>query len=312
MCAVARNRKHHWVPDSYLRAWADPLAPQEPYVHLFDRDGKNHRPKSPGNIFREPELYTRWKGNDRDLGIEDAFGRCEKDFARARRQLEAGKSGTSKDIAAVYAFTGGMLIRTPERFRFIQDQLINIYEKVKGIRIDPQAKPLPRLSNGPKITLPEMREIAHDPMGTWFNDALRANIKALCELFGCDVLVNESEHSFLTSDTPAVLTFPDRKPGARIFPRGLASRGCEITLPISPRLALLFRHNRLGIHSFITADWERVFEINFHTITQAHKTIVSDRSDIFFVQTILDRVAAVDGTNPRSEEYGVCKSTDYD
>jgi hypothetical protein len=77
--------------------------------------------------------------------------------------------------------------------------------------------------------------------------------------------------------------------------RGLGSPGCEVTLPISPRTALLFRHKQTGIHSFLRAGWETVFDMNFRTITKATDKIISDRPDLFFVKTILDKVAEVTG-----------------
>ena len=118
-----------------------------------------------------------------------------------------------------------------------------------------------------------------------------ASTTVLSQRFGCDVLVNTSDHSFLTSDAPAVIYHLPRDPKFRMMPRGLGSPGCEITLPISPRTALLFRHKQPGLDSYIAADWERVFEVNFRTITRASERIISDTADIFFVKMITDLVA---------------------
>jgi hypothetical protein len=63
--------------------------------------------------------------------------------------------------------------------------------------------------------------------------------------------------------------------------------------------ALLFRHKMPGLHNIISADWEAVFEMNFRTITRARKKIISDRDDLFFVKTITDRVAEVEGRTPQ-------------
>jgi hypothetical protein len=122
-----------------------------------------------------------------------------------------------------------------------------------------------------------------------------ANIQVLTERFGCDIFINESEHPFLTSDAPAAIYWPPRDARYRNMFRGLGSPGCEVTLPISPRTALLFRHKQTGIHSFLRAGWETVFDMNFRTITKATDKIISDRPDLFFVKTILDKVAEVTG-----------------
>ena len=143
----------------------------------------------------------------------------------------------------------------------------------------------------------EAQQFVDNPMGTWFPESVAANIKALTERFGCDIFINESEHPFLTSDSPAAIYHPPRSERFRNMPRGLGSPGCEITLPISPRTALLFRHKETGIHSYLRANWETVFSMNFRTITKAEDKIVSDRPDLFFVKTILDKVAEVLGSN---------------
>lgn len=78
------------------------------------------------------------------------------------------------------------------------------------------------------------------------------------------------------------------------MPRGLGSAGCEITFPVSPLYALLFRHKQPGVHKFLRADWETVFMMNFRTLTHARINFISDREDIYFVKTINDKITQVD------------------
>jgi hypothetical protein len=56
------QRRQHFVPACYLKAWLDPSAPKTskntPYVWLFDRKGENSKAKSPEKIFRESDMYT--------------------------------------------------------------------------------------------------------------------------------------------------------------------------------------------------------------------------------------------------------------
>jgi hypothetical protein len=186
-----------------------------------------------------------------------------------------------------------MLARPPHRIEFIKNQWGSIVKNARSIRIDPSVPPIPSKSKGPSMSLDEAQQLADDPMGTWFADDVAANIDVLSSRFGCDVLVNVSEHAFLTSDDPAMVHHPPRNARFRNMPRGLGSPGCEITLPISPRTALLFRHKEPGVHAFLSADWESVFQMNFRTITRARAKIISDRPDIYFVRAILERVAQV-------------------
>ena len=67
------HRRQHYLPQSYLQAWTDPECPanHEPYVWIFDREGKEGRAKSPKNIFHETDMYTIvGEDGERDLKLE--------------------------------------------------------------------------------------------------------------------------------------------------------------------------------------------------------------------------------------------------
>ena len=302
---MAEQKKQHIVPRCYLNAWVDLKTPlgQTPYVHVFDLHGGNARRKSPANILRMPDLYTIFRGGERDLRIERAFSQWEGDFVRVRGIFEAGNFGTGDDAADLYAFVGTMLARPPHRIDLIKDQWASIAERMREVRtsLNPKIPPSRSLSSGePSMNLAEVQDMADNPMGTWFPNTVATYIETLSTMFGCDVLVNETtDHSFLTSDAPAVIYHrPISDPRFRFMPRGLGSVGCEITLPLSPRLALLFRHKTPGVHAFIGADWETVFEVNHRTIAGAQKTIISDKPDIFFVRAITEHIAKYDSEHP--------------
>ena len=302
--------KQHTVPVCYLKAWVDPLAPldQTPSVHLFDVHGANARRKGPAKILRMPDLYTIFLGSKRDLRIEQFFSRLESNFVRVRRLIEAEQFGTGDNAADLYAFVGAMLARPPHRIDFFKEQWASIADKMREIKInaDPVIPPVRPLLSGPRMNLAEVQEHADNPMGTWFPKTVAAYIESVSTQFGCDVLVNETvEHSFLTSDTPAVIYHPPvSDPRFRRIPRGLRSPRCEITLPVSPRFALLFRHKTPGIHAFLGADWECVFEVNHRTITAAQEIIISDKPDIYFVRAITDHLAKFDAAHPPAGKAG--------
>jgi Protein of unknown function (DUF4238) len=117
------NKDQHWIAISYLMGWADPNRPEhyEPFVHLFDRQGGDHRRRSPANIFSMPELYTIFRGAERDLSLERHFGRLERDFVRARKVIESDSQGGPDEIAAVYGFVAAMLARPPHRHGKVGD-----------------------------------------------------------------------------------------------------------------------------------------------------------------------------------------------
>lgn len=299
------NRKQHWIPHSYLKAWVDPDTPlgQTPYLHVFDRYGGKHRRKSPAKIFNMPDLYTIFDGASRDLRIERAFSQWESDFVRVRRLIEAEKFGTGEDAADLYAFAGAMVVRPPHKIDFFTGQWASAAEKIRSIPVNPNASPMPTIffAKEPGLTLAQVQEMADNPMGTWFPEAVASYVETISRMFGCDIIVNDTEDPFLTSDAPAVIYHPPANdPRRRFLRRGLGSPGCEITLPVSPRLALLFRHKEPGIHSFLNANRQYVFELNFRTITRARANIISDRPDISSVLAITQHVAECDAKTPHA------------
>jgi hypothetical protein len=298
---MVKHRKQHTVSSCYLKAWVDPQTPpgQTPYVHLFDIHGGDARHKSPAKILRMPDLYTIFRDGVRDLRIEHTFGEWETNFVRVRNILESTQFGTDDDVANLYAFVGAMLARAPHRIGFMKNQWASVAERMLDVKtsFDPAIAPIHSLSSdGPSMNLAQVQELANNPMGTWFPHSVASYVETLSSLFGYDVLVNQTvDHSFLTSDAPAII---HHRSSRNAEPRGLASLGCEITLPLSPRLALLFRHKLYGGHAFLSADWETVFEVNRRTIAGARKTIVSDKPDIFFVRAITEHIAKYDAEHP--------------
>jgi Protein of unknown function (DUF4238) len=298
---MVKYKDQHWIPRSYLEARVDPETPPDydGYVHVLDRTGSGHKKKSPKKILSMPDLYTIFDGTDRDLSIEHTFGQWEDAFVRTRKKIEQEAAFVEEDVGDLYVFAGALMVRPPHYIEHYAGQWRGIVSMARSIKINPNAKPPPSISKGPSLSLDEAQRFADDPMGTWFRDNLAATIKVLAERFGIDVLVNKSEHPFLTSDAPAVTYYPPRDARFRNLPRGLGSPGCEVTLPISPDYALLFRHKETGLHDYLEVGWEAVFEMNFRTITRARHKIISDRPDLFFVQTILDEVAKVDRSSSR-------------
>ena len=308
---MVANKNQHVVPVSYLQAWTDPNRPprHDPFVHIFDKKGNNHKKRAPANILNMPEIYTIFTDGERDTTIEQHFSRQEKEFARVRRLIEQdGRLDQAQDLAALYAFVAGMLARPPHKIDHFTKQWAAIASMANTIKPNPNIPPISGLSSPgePCLTIDEVQRMADDPMGTWFGGSLNSYIEALTEFFGFEVLVNRSPYPFMTSDNPAVVYFTDdgssASPNRKLWPKGLGARDCEITMPISPTHALKFTRKPPCVPDWMVLDWEAVFEINFLTITRARQTIISDREDLFFVRAILDRVAAVESLRPVNAE----------
>ena len=83
-----KNKRQHFVPQSYLKAWCDPGTPawQEPYVWLYEKEGDGVRRKSPAKVFVETDFYTiKVDDVERDLRLEHGLSQLEARFAALRQ-----------------------------------------------------------------------------------------------------------------------------------------------------------------------------------------------------------------------------------
>ena len=55
---MSNNKKQHYVPKFYLKAWCDSGTPQSAYIWMASKDGTSIERKSPSNIFHETDLYA--------------------------------------------------------------------------------------------------------------------------------------------------------------------------------------------------------------------------------------------------------------
>ena len=77
--------KQHYVPQCYLREFADPTVPpsDEPRIWIFDRDGKNKRWDKIKNVLASNDLYTLKTKGQKNYSIETYAG-------QSRRQIRRG------------------------------------------------------------------------------------------------------------------------------------------------------------------------------------------------------------------------------
>jgi hypothetical protein len=117
------QKRQHYVPACYLKAWLDPQAPKtdknKPYVWLFDKDGANPKAKAPEKIFRESDMYTLAAADgSRDLRLERGLGTIEDNFTRVRTSKFGYQRALSQDDWLwVYLFAATAHSRTAAGLR---------------------------------------------------------------------------------------------------------------------------------------------------------------------------------------------------
>jgi hypothetical protein len=254
------QRKQHFVPACYLKAWLDPSAPKtatnNPYVWLFDKNGENPKARAPEKIFRETEMYTLTGADGRrDLRLEHGLGTIESNFTMVRKSKFSHKRPlTHDDWVWVCLFAATAHNRTASS----RDHWLKQMEKIKSMfeqgagpdsetrTVEPE---LPPHIDRSTVYVPQPGDfdnMKEDATRTLLESGTEVILPALMGMHKT-VLCTDDPLGFLTTDAPSTWYDPtayQRHPFDRAV--GFNSPGIEITLPISPSQCLLFTHQQFG------------------------------------------------------------------
>ena len=287
------QKRQHFVPACYLKAWLDPSAPKteknNPYVWLFDKDGTNSKAKAPEKIFRESEMYTLTTPDGaRDLRLERGLGTIESNFTRVRTsKFGYQRELTSDDWLWVCLFAAMAHTRTAAR----RDHLVGNLERLKDMVIKvagPDWEKQTQLDPS-HVTQQQKRQDVYYPQPRDFEKLKETSISALLHnatdvilpaflKMHRTVLTHKDDLGFITSDAPSVWHDPTayrRHPYERAI--GVMHADIEVTLPISPQQCLLFTHKNVGpLYTEISS--EGVDALNQRHTFYAPSKIVASRN----------------------------------
>jgi Protein of unknown function (DUF4238) len=289
---MARPHKgQHKVPRIYLEPFCDDdgqvwvandqlkLYPDRPHDVLTERDFYTVRfPSGGGSLFIEKEYLG---------GIEGAYATLYRDTLADRLPL----SNTDKAVMAV--FLASMIERSPRRRAGIE----GIFERVDATLSEFQAavenmtpEQRKRLSTSPLAVTEEERgrsvpaaeflELGRD-VASLHSSTIPQGVETIApilyEMTWVFLQRPSGSDPFLTSDTPAVILNPSLPPNSFHGP-GLAQDDIEVSLPLSPDLALMARRHLTEDCAYVTCPDDVVLELN-HRLMRHSRTLVSnDRS----------------------------------
>lgn len=282
-------KKQHYIPQSYLGRWCDINKPigHDDYVWVFDYDGKNAKKKSPKNIFYETDLYTIYddKGN-RILDIEHGLSELESRFVSIReRKIEKHLELSIEERLIILAFIAAIHNRTPSVKAHISKTWGEILELGKAMResyqkASPEQKrimaEIGSLHNSDNsLSMEEAEKIHLEPLQTTMIPRIQTETELYSKMHMA-ILDTDDEIGFITSDQPCVWFDPEaykRPPMYRSV--GLGYRSVEVTLPISPKQAIIISHYKLPLYN--TVNMSTVDSINRKTRFMANKYFVVNK-----------------------------------
>lgn len=264
---TSRPRRQHYVPHCYLKQFVDPNTPagQEPYVWIFDRNGRNRRRKAPVNIFTSTDLYTlEISERGQDYSIEQSLSQLESDYAKVfdtkiTRRLPLSDS----DHIVLCAFAAAMLLRTLRH----KDAMGRFYDELIA-----KTEALERAHSLPANKSAQLRQQKENAHRLSLVAVLPDVTRLLVEMSVAFLVADKSGSRFITSDDPCNLFNPDLQ-WQRFYGPGLAQEGIEVTLPLSPEVVLLLCWSNL--RGYVEIPRDRVEDLNRRTRAQCYQHFVS-------------------------------------
>jgi len=262
--AQGTSRRHHFLPESYLKHWVDPstcLPNQTPAVWKITKDGLRVNRYPPAS-----HIFWKLDGNnlEREDGsiddrIERLLARIEDIVADTTRGPIARMEPLDRDAAdALNMFFASMVFRVPSARLALASSFGSLARLERetlaahDMPVPPDIEVLPR--NGPiyatldAVSVPEI----------W--DVLERMTHTL-------LVAHDGEH-FVTSDRPAVI-HADRGSA------GLANQLCEATLPLSPKVLLLLWWGGQERSGYCPTDAATVLQMNQRTVAHCDQWFIN-------------------------------------
>jgi hypothetical protein len=263
--AKDKPTKQHYVPQCYLREFADSTTPagKEPFVWIFDKHGKNKRRDKVKNVLASNDLYTIKVQGKKNYAIEQTLGDLEGKYAEVFRTTIKDKQPLSEEQHVILcAFISAMLQRTlrhKDNLERFYDELIFTAEAFEIAHHLPPER---------SQELKAHKQDAHK-LGVF---QFLPNITDLLFQMNLAFLCAEKGTRFITSDDPCNLFNPDLQ-WQKFYGPGLGQRNIEVTLPLSPEIMLCMSWGNL--RGYIKWERRRVDETNRLIVGHCYKYFIS-------------------------------------
>lgn len=291
---MAKHKRQHFIPSSYLEAWCDPNTPSghTPYVWRFSKDSSQVSKKAPQKILYETDMYTIFTPDgNRDLHLEYNLSRVEGEFAKLRaHKLKRNQQITSQEHLVLCMFVAAMFARTKAYAKHQSSQwqrALDLAERIQSAMDDatPEerkqmqaALSSPHTNEERSLSMDEVRELVEKPIQSMLSSNVVQTAPLLCKM---PFLILETSDStgFITSDDPCVWFDPTSYQNSRPFGAGgLISPTLEITLPLSPNQMMYFGGKLILSGLYIPIDDAILDNLNKRTRLSSDEFFISNSS----------------------------------
>jgi hypothetical protein len=296
---VARTKKHHYLPQSYLRGFATESNPDQIWRVEKSAEAKSHLVsiKDAGEK-NDYHTFDRSGGHKDSSSVEQGLSKLEGIHSATIARILRKESFTPDDRGNISSFVSLMRVRVPSFKKCIEDQYISTAKVIgsmlaKGRRFEEVIQ---------KYRIPIMEDVPEDVRADIFGRMRKmiiedrysieiSNTELLRSMFtlafdratifslnGMRVSVWDvpAGLSLITCDQPVALFQPQS--GEMIAPAGLLDPHTVLSMSLSSRCAIRLDW-RKGDGERGTLSATQVEEINRRTIVMAHSAVYAASPD---------------------------------
>lgn len=267
-------RRHHFVPEFYLRLWTT-----DGVVQAVDVDtGRAKRPLSPRSVAFERDFYTIPDGDDSvdasPLWVETYLARIENVAAQHIAALNAGPAGpvtepfAKRDLAVFLGLQNRRTVDARRRSLVI----VNAPDSIK--------RPLLKRIM-PTATPHQIEQSMRNQLADHKSGAIRLMIEDVRNVtagtfFRRRWAIYEATGALVTCDEPVILIAGPRYPRNINAGSGLSG---VIVYPLSPERVLVMSHPQLPQRGPFVLDQDETRDLNLEIIANAARTAFERPSD---------------------------------
>lgn len=287
---MAEKRRHHYIPQFYLRGFVDPATPprQTPYLWVWDKHAAAVNRRAPKNLALEMGYYAVEADRGLDYAtVENELSQIENRAAFALRRYLGQPIGNRGPIQPdLSTFLAWLAARVPWYRSLVEEDFSRFIERMAfgdepvPDGDDPTTYLLTHQLTGEEARLPLPETLAAARSGLWRPSLSRFHYVELMRVQAWyfqfrhfpallwTILDAPPGYAFVTSDRPVVWYVPDK--GFADSPAALKHPEVELTVPLSARTALLATAAPLSPGTRVHPN-----DINIRTIAFAERFVAA-------------------------------------
>lgn len=294
----SQPKRHHYVPEVYLKRFAD----SNEKMWIYDRLKKEYRYQVVKKIASQNHFYKfKTKDGGESLDLEKLLSKIEGNFSRVVDKVLKKEKLSLDERGQLAIFITFQILRTPEHKKHMEEMYEKGMRKISSLQfsdIGRNEKLIDELGFTEDITSEEVKNFFEKenynisfPREFFIKHLLESYSRILPLIYGFDWFFVETEKNlnFIITDHPFFITRPEHLAPFRGV--GLLTKDSEKTIPLTKKLCLIMGNLSSLEEGYVEyqslTNKELIRRINLNLVRSSNRFIYSDDRD--FLEFLIKR-----------------------